>query len=674
MKSSVLLAAVLLLAPGAASARPMSMQDLLTAIRVGDPQLSPDGQKVLFVRTTTDVQANRRNGDIWVVPANRSGPPRALVTGDKSESAPQWMPDGRHIVFISTRDGEPQVYAADAEGGDVRKITNVPGGVQPPLVVAPDGRSIAFVADVFPDCRDEACNRERRAQNEKNPVKVHVLDRLLYRHWDEWRSDIRHHVFVADVKSGQTRDLTPGDYDSPPAQQEDHAVAFTPDGRELAFVSNREGNDKEAWTTNNDVWLVPLSGGEARKLTTNAAADVQPTFTKDGRSLIVRSQRRPGFESDRWYLDVYDRASAAKRTVFELADLSVSDFTLSPDEKTIYFVATSQGTDNLYRVPLAGGTPQEMAKGGAIGSLSAGPAGLVFSKSSMTMPADLFRMAASGGVPEALTHENDSWLRDVTWNVPESLMAPGAGGASIQYWLIRPPGFDGAKKYPTVFLIHGGPQGDWGDAWSYRWNPELWAAQGWIVAAPNPRGSTGFGQRFVDEISQDWGGKVMQDLDAVFDAVTRLPYVDSQKTAVAGASYGGYAVNWIIGHTSRFKAAITHDGVFNLESMVLTTEELWFTDWEFGGSPTSPVARENLLKWSPHRFAENIRTPTLVITNEQDFRVPLDQGLQLFTVLRRNGVPSKALVFPDEGHWVLKPLNSRVWHEAVFEWIGKYIN
>jgi dipeptidyl aminopeptidase/acylaminoacyl peptidase len=243
----------------------------------------------------------------------------------------------------------------------------------------------------------------------------------------------------------------------------------------------------------------------------------------------------------------------------------------------------------------------------------------------------------------------------------------------VQYWIVKPPSFDATKKYPVVFLIHGGPQGDWGDGWSYRWNPSLWAAQGWVVIAPNPRGSTGFGQKFVDEISQDWGGKVMMDLSAVFDDAVKLPYVDATRQGIAGASYGGYAVDWIIGHTDRFKAAVTHDGVFNMESMSLATEELWFSEWEAGGAATSQAARANFAKWSPHLFAQNIKTPTLVITNELDFRVPVDQGLQLFTALRRNGVPSEALVFPDEGHWVLKPLNSQLWHERVFDWMKRYL-
>jgi dipeptidyl aminopeptidase/acylaminoacyl peptidase len=649
----------------ALAARPMTIADLIGAVRVSDPQLSPDGRTVVFVRTTTDVATGKRNADLWAVPADGSSAPKLFIGGEKTENTPRWSPDGKHLAFVSNRDGaEMQIYVADADGKNVRQLTKIGGGVQPPMEFSPDGTMLAFVSDV--------------KQGTDTPPNVHLLTRLLYRHWDEWRENVRHHVFVLPVSGGEPRDLTPGDFDSPPTQQEDGGVTFTPDSKELVFVSNREGNDKEAWTTNNDVWSVPVTGGTAKKLTPNPAADTQPTFTRDGKFMIVRAQRRPGFESDRWYLDIYNRATGAKRTLFESPDLSVSDFRIAPDGSAVAFIASSRGEDRLYRLPLDGGgaagAPEALTKGGAVSAFDFGPNFAVYLKSSLTAPADIFRATRETmDAPQALTRENESWLKDVQFQKPESLTVPGAGGAPIQYWLIKPPNFDASKKYPVVFLIHGGPQGAWGDAWSYRWNPSLWAAQGWVVAAPNPRGSTGFGQKFVDEITMDWAGKVMTDMDAVFNAVVKLPYVDATKQGIAGASYGGYAVNWQITHTDRFKAAVSHDGLFNLESMAYATEELWFSEWEFGGVPTSATAREQFMKLSPHRAAQNLKTPTLVITNQLDFRVPVDQGLQLFTALRRRGVPAQALVFEDEGHWVLKALNSKLWHETVFAWMTKYL-
>ncbi|MBA3232022.1 MAG: S9 family peptidase [Acidobacteria bacterium] len=670
----VLAGAVGLLNAQAPAGRPMAIDDLIGAVRIADPQLSPDGHTVAFVRTTTDLKTGARNADIWVVPADGSSEPRELIGGPRGESTPRFSPDGTRIAFISARDGAPQVYLAAADGGNVRQLTDLARGVQPPLVFSPDGRTVVFVSDVYPDCPDEACNRRRMEEAEQNPVKARRLTRLLYRHWDSWRENTRHHIFAVGVEGGEARDLTPGDYDSPPHFQEDAAIAFSPDSQHVAFVSNREGNDREAWTTNTDIWMVPVTGGDARKITANPAADVEPVFSRDGRTLFVRAQRRAAFESDRWYLDAYDLASRTTRTLFTTPDLSLGHYSLSKDGSTIWFTAQQEGRENLFRLPAAGGEPVRVMQGGMISSIQVGADALVFSRSSLTAPPDIYRAGLDGAALRPLTRANASWMKEVAFAEPESRTVAGDGQDPIQYWLIRPPGFDPSRRYPVVFLIHGGPQGAWMDAWSTRWNPALWAAQGYVVAAPNPRGSTGFGQQFVDEITGDWAGKVMTDLDAVFQAVSAMPFVDAGRMGVAGASYGGYAVNWIISQQpDRFRAAVSHDGVFNLESMSLSTEELWFTEWEFHGRPWDSRAREQFAKFSPHHHAHRIKTPTLIITNELDYRVPVDQGLQMFTALRRNGVPAEAIVFPDEGHWVLKALNSRYWHEAVFGWLQKHL-
>src|SRR5262245_44390632 len=434
--------------------RPMTIDDLIATVRVADPQLSPDGRRVAFVRTTTALDTGTRNADIWVVASEGSSPPAPLVTGEKSEMAPRFLPDGRRIAFISTRDGAPQVYVADADGGGVRAITKFSAGVQPPLVVSPDGRYVAFVVDVFASCADEACNQRMRDAAEKDPVKMRRLTSLPYRHWDEWRENVRHHVFVSEIATGMSRDLTPGDFDSPPHFYEDAALAWSPDGRTLAFVSNREGRDREMWTTNQDIWVVPVTGGAATKVTTNPAADVQPAFLPDGRAIVYRSQRRAGFESDRWYLTVQPIGSETgkPRTVFESPDLSVDDFRVSPDGRTIWFTAAERGATNLYTVAVSGGTPKLVAAGGTIGEVQVGADLAVFSKSTLIAPADLFRVG-SAGAPTRLTNENAAWLTRTEMPKPESPSAPGAAGASIQYWLLKPPGFDATKKYPVVFLI-----------------------------------------------------------------------------------------------------------------------------------------------------------------------------------------------------------------------------
>ncbi len=372
--------------PSAQGQRPMAIDDLIGAVRVTDPQLSPDGSQVVFVRTTTDVTSGERNADIWSVPADGSGPARELIAGNKTDNTPRFSPDGRSIAFISTRDGAPQVYVADAKGGNVRRVTNLSMGVQPPLVFAPDGSRMAVVSDVYPECADDACNKRLSEEADKNPVKVHRLTRLLYRHWDEWRENVRHHIFVTEVQGRQTIDVTPGDFDAPPAQQEDGAVAFSPDGRDIAFASNREGGDREAWTTNHDIWTVPSAGGTVKKITTNPASDLQPSFSADGHTLFARAQRRPGFESDRWYLDAYDRSTGTRRTVFSTPDLSVTDYALSPDGSTIWFTAVDHGHEALFTVPSAGGTPTRA--GGSRGSMTSPRPGSVL--------CDRFEIVADG--------------------------------------------------------------------------------------------------------------------------------------------------------------------------------------------------------------------------------------------------------------------------------------
>jgi dipeptidyl aminopeptidase/acylaminoacyl peptidase len=672
-----LIAALLLvsIASPAGAAGTMTIDDLITMARVGEPVLSPDGRLVVYPLTTTDPRTLKRVGHLWVVGADGGAAPRQLTAGEKGEGAPAIAPDGKQVAFIADRTGTPQIHLLRLDGGEARRVTELSTGAQGPLVWSPDGKRLAFVTDVYPPCTSDVCNRQRAEAKQKGAA-VHHVRRLLYRHWNEWREDVRHHVLVLDLATGATTDVTPGDFDAPPVMAEERGIAFSPDGKELCFVSNRDGADEEAWSTNHDLWTVPVTGGTPVRRTTGKGADGEPHYTADGRSIVYRSQARAGFESDRWRISVLDRKSGATRTVFEAPDLSAHELALSADGKTVLFTADQAGRVNLYAVELAGGTPRLVRQGGYQAAVSLTPDGraAVLAQSSLTAPADLVRVAIADGSVTRLTDHNRALLSRITMPVPEVMTVKGAGGAEVMSWVVPPPRFDPRRRYPVVFMIHGGPQGAWSDGWSYRWNPALWAAQGWVVVAPNPRGSTGFGQRFVDEISRDWGGKVMEDLAAVFAAATARPYVDPARQAVAGASYGGYAVNWLIGHGDRFKAAVSHDGVWNVESMAGATEELWFPEWELGGPLHSPAAREQMRRWSPHQFADRIKTPTLVITNDLDFRVPVDQGLQLFTALRRRGVPAELLDFPAEGHWVLAPRSSQYWHQQVFSWLHRWLD
>jgi dipeptidyl aminopeptidase/acylaminoacyl peptidase len=421
--------------------------------------------------------------------------------------------------------------------------------------------------------------------------------------------------------------------------------------------------------------VVPLEGGEPRKITENLAADNAPLYSPDGLWLAYRAQVRSGFESDRWRLMVLDRATGRNQALTEGLDRSVGSIAWSPDSKRIFFTAEDRGRSAIHMIPVMGGASRHVVTGPShLDDPQFTPDGrtMIYSEQSGSRPVELYRAASSGGSPTPLTRLNDDLLGQYQLTPLEEFWVDGAERAQVHSFVVKPPNFNPKQKYPVLFLIHGGPQGAWGESWSYRWNPQVFAAAGYVVVMPNPRGSTGYGQRFTDEISGDWGGKVYDDLMAVLDRAVRLPYADGDRVCAAGGSYGGYMVNWMLGHTGRFKCFVSHAGVFDLRSMGGETEELWFTAWEFGGMPwQNPEMYE---RWSPSNFIKEFRTPTLVIHGEQDFRVPMGQGLQLFTALKMQGVPAKLLLYPDEGHWILKPQNSVLWYNTFLEWVGEWLN
>ncbi|HKR00574.1 MAG TPA: S9 family peptidase, partial [Pyrinomonadaceae bacterium] len=525
---------------------------------------------------------------------------------------------------------------------------------------------------------DDACNQKRDKDAEEGKVKARTIDRLLYRHWTAWKDGKRTHVFVVSVDNGDTTDLTPGDWDAPPFSlggQTDYA--FAPDSKKLAFVRN---TDKvEAISTNNDVFVLPVTGGEPTRITaTNLGADSSPVFSPDGRYIAYRSQARAGFEADVWKLTLYDRESGKSRVLGEKFDFQVDSFTFTPDSKKIYFTAGERGLAPVYSISVNGGEVTKVIPDGSNGDVQVSADGrtLVFTRSSAMMPSEIFRANADGSGVTRVTHANDAFLSGFNLNPAESVTWKGAGGTSIHGFVVKPANFTPTKKWPLVVLIHGGPQSAFNDSWGYRWNPQVFASAGYVVFMPNPRGSTGYGQKFVDEISGDWGGKAFVDImNGVAHVISSNDFIDRNRVGAAGASYGGYMINWIEGHNDdkrfQFKVLVSHDGVFNLTSMYGATEELWFTDWEFKGTPwTNPAMYE---KWSPHMFVKNFKTPMLVIHGELDYRVPVGEGLQLFTALQRMNVDSKLLYFPDEGHWVLKPQNSEFWYTTVLDWLGKYL-
>jgi dipeptidyl aminopeptidase/acylaminoacyl peptidase len=679
------LAALLLVPALHAQQRPIEIEDLFRLKRVSDPQISPDGRHVVYVVAEVLKDENRTNADLWLAAADGAGEPRKLTSSPKHDRHPRWSPDGKWIAFESMRDGTPQIFLLPVDGGEAKKLTTISSGATQPMW-SRDGKKIAFVSAVFAEFSDkpfkesDKLNKDREDEREKSKVKARLVDKLLYRHWDEWVEGKRQHLFVVDVNAdgtagGDPRDVTPGENDAVPTSSTFSAgdeFEFSPDGTEIVFCAPPLPVREQAWSTNHDVWSVNLATGEKKNLTAeNRAADGFPRFSPDGKLLAYRAQARSGFEADKWDLWLLDRASGQRRNLTASWTESVDAFAWAPDGRTIFIEAQQNAVNPVWSVSVDGGAVKQLFNDGANHEVSVSPDGrwLVFTHHRMDRPQEIGRFRLGESAPQLLTRTNAELLAKLALPRPESVTVPGAGGTPVQMWILKPPAFDAAKKYPLVFWVHGGPQGAFLDSWSTRWNPEVWAAQGYVIAMPNPRGSTGFGQKFTDEISRDWGGKVFDDLMACLAYVEKQPYVDASRMASAGASYGGYMMNWFQGHTDKFRTLITHCGVYDFTSMYGTTEETWFDEWEHG----VPWENSEFDKFSPHRFAKNFKTPNLIIHNELDFRVPINQGMSLFTTLQRKGIASKLLMFPDEGHWVLKPQNSELWHKTIFEWLEQYL-
>jgi len=655
-----------------AQSRQFTVEELLKVRRVGDPQLSPDGKRVAFTIGDVNWDANKVITQIYVM-AIDGGSMKQLTNGASSATAPRWSPDGKKIAYVNGG----QIWQMESDGDNKDQITRISTSAAAP-VWSPDGKWLAFTSDVYADCNDDECNKRKDEAAEKSKVKAHITTRLLFRHWDEWRDAKRTHVFVVSSRGGAARDLTPGDFDSPPyAAASGVDYAFSPDSTELAYVRNPD--KVEAISTNSDIYTVPLSGGSARNITVrNRGYDVGPIYTRDGRYIIYRSQATAGFEADRWRLMSYNRATGVSVEVVKKFDLQVEEAVVSPDGNYLYFIAGERGHLPIFRVPLGGAEPQKMVPNVSASGLQITPDGrtLIFANSSIAMPAEIYRADINEGTVNPLTSVNRASMAQFNLRKAEEVEWSGALGKKIHGFIIKPADFDSNKKYPLAVIIHGGPQSAFNDSWGYRWNPQVWANHGYVVFMPNPRGSTGYGQQFVNEISGDWGGKAYVDImNGVADVLRRNTFIDRNRIGAAGASYGGYMINWIEGHNNdprfNFKVLVSHDGVYNIESMYGATEELWFTDWEFKGTPwTNPLM---YARWSPNKFVKNFKTPILVIHSELDYRVPFGEGLQLFTAVQRMGIDSKLLMFPDEGHWVLKPQNSQLWYHTVIDWMDKYL-
>jgi len=653
---------------------PVTFEDMMKMHRISAPQISPDGRWVAYAVSTPDMEANRNVGNIWLV--STAGGDATQLTQSGHDSAPAWSPDGKTLAFISSRDGNSQVYLLSMEGGEAKKLTTLSTGADL-FRWSPDGKTIAFTSAVYVDCQDDACNEKRDEGKEKSKVKARIYDHLLYRHWDHWSEGKRSHLFLASADgSAPARDLTPkADYDIPPDERgEVNDFAFSPDSKELCYTAVPD--KMEAISTNGELFLIPAAGGEPKKITTNPGFDGNPVYSPDGQFIAYHAQLAAEYEADRWRVMRYDRKNEKTENLSEGFDRSAMDLSWSPDSKTIYFLAENETLQPLYAMEAkAAATPKKVLDGfNSAYAFSGDGKTLVSARSSLTRPAELFLAAGDGSGLKQLTHQNDGILAALEMNAPEKFWFEGAEGSKVEAMLLKPPEFDAGKKYPMLVLLHGGPQTMWSDAWGYRWNAQVFSAPGYVTLMINRRGSTGYGQKFTDEITNDWGGKAYTDVMKGIDAaIARYSFIDKTKLAAAGGSYGGYLADWLATHTDRFKAIISHAGVYDKFSMY-ATEELWFEEHDMQGTPWT--AAENYKKWSPATYAGDLgkyKTPTLVICGEKDYRVPYTQSLEFFSALQRQGVPSKLMVFPDEGHWILKPQNAQLWYKTFMDWLAAYL-
>jgi len=704
-------------ATAAAAKRPMTFDDMMAMKRLGETAVSPDGKWLAYSVTTVDLAKNTKTPELWLQ-AIAGGEPIKLAVGQAGDSNPQFSPDDKKILFISSREGGQQVWIADfdtATGAtsNAKRLTDIATEADSPKW-SPDGHFVVFLSAVYPTCpaiatADSAtgnrCNAGRDKALADSKVKAQIWTQLLYRHWNHYTGEKRSHLFLVSVDTGAMRDLNPGDpHDVPPFSLEDSSCGcdFSPDSKELAFTENPD--PVPATSTSAQIYTLDLTNPSSKpvKVSTSAGGNFNPAYSPDGKYLAWRSEARAGYESDKFRLWLYDCAAKTGKDLLPKLDNWVDEFAWAPDSKRIYFASGDRGETAIYFAGPQDGTAASWGFGREYGDLHpiAIPSHLgnartyptvLVTGTGVDLPAEAGFIGLDpppGQAPDLgtgihtyfvpITHLNDALLAQLDLPKMESFWFTASDGTKVQGFLIRPPGFDATKKYPVKFLIHGGPQGAWGDSWSYRWNAELFAANGYVVVMINPRGSTGYGQAFVDGVNGDWGGKPFTDLMQGLDYAERhYNFIDKNRECALGASYGGYMANWVLGHTNRFKCIVSHDGMFDAESAFGSTEEDWFNIWEFKGHPWDyygkPDSENPFRKWSPSLYAKNFKTPTLVIHSQLDYRLDVSEGLQLFDTLQMLGVPSKMLYFPDEGHWVLKPQNSQLWYKTVNDWVDQWV-
>jgi len=663
----------------AQSKHPFSVDDLVSLNRVSDPALSPDGKTVVFTVRETDMAANRGRTDLWSLDlAAKAALPRRLTSNPDNDGSAQWSADGRYIYFLSSRGGASQVWRLSNAGGEAEQVTKLPLDVGS-FKLAPNGAKLAVSLDVFADCADLRCTVDRLAATAASKAVGMVHDRLFIRHWDTWNDGRISQLFVLTLEGGQLKGeplplsgALDADVPSKPFGDASE-YTFAPDSSRVVFSARLKGKT-EPNSTNFDLYEVSVDGGEPRNLTAdNQAWDTQPVFSPDGTQLAWRAMERPGFEADRFHIVIADIKSGQRRPLTQGWDRSVDAMDFSTDGKTIYAVTDHLGQHPLWAIDVKTGKATMLTGPGHVDSFAVGEREIVFPLASLKSPSELYSLTIKGSALRELPRMNAQRLADVALGDAEQFTFAGANGETVFAYVVKPVGFDPKRRYPLAFIIHGGPQASFANAWSYRWNPQTYAGAGYASVFVDFHGSPGYGQAFTDSISGDWGGKPLEDLQkGLAAALDKYQWIDASRACALGASYGGFMINWIAGNWNEpFKCLVSHDGIFDSRAMAYSTEELWFDEWDHGGGPQYEMP-ENYEKFNPVNHVAQWSKPMLIIHGEQDFRVPDTQGISAFTALQRRGIPSRLLYFPNENHWVLKPANSIQWHKEVLKWIGEY--
>ena len=684
LRSALLPLCLLAALPSLAAARGLDVRDLQKLDRVSSPVLSPDGSTVVFAKRIVDADVVKASSSLWVrnLLTRDMAPPKRLTPEGWNVNSPSFSPDGKTVYFLSAKSGTQQLYAMPLVGGAPRQLTAFALDVAS-YKVSPDGTRVLFSTDTFADCKaDFACTKKRLDDTAAKKSSGVVYDGLFVRHWDTWADGRRSRLFVAALPEGKAKpvssatsltDRLDGDAPSKPFGGADE-YTWSPDGASVVAAIRVAGKG-EAWSTNFDLYQVAADGSSApvNLTASNPAWDTGPAFSADGKTLFYRAMKRPGFEADRFGLMAMDLATKQVREIAPSWDRSADGIVVSKDGATIYTTAQDVGQHPLFAVDVASGTAKPVVAEGSISAFDIAGDTLAFTRNTLKTGDQLFTTTLAGAPLRAITPSAQDMLKDVSFGDFEQFTFAGWNNETVHGYVVKPHDYVEGQKYPVAFLIHGGPQGSFGNGWSYRWNPQTYAGQGYAVVMIDFHGSTGYGQAFTDAISQHWGDRPLEDLQKGWAAAQqKYAFLDGGKACALGASYGGYMINWIAGNWNEpWKCLVNHDGVFDTRSMGYVTEELWFTEWENGGTPFDRP--ENYEKFNPVNHVAKWRVPMLVVQGEKDYRVPVDQGLSTFTALQRKGIESKLLYFPDENHWVLKPQNSILWHDTVNAWLKQHI-